>query len=160
MLIQPEQGGKPMKESKISHRQLLKKEDAIAFLESMASSLKSGKVVIERNGQFVSLVTPEIMNMELSARDKKDKNELCIEFSWRKEPFIPDVSPLNITSLEPPEPEEPEEPEEKKAAKEADKADAAAKSSELIIKSGADAPKADASKDDAAKPAHKSPLKK
>lgn len=141
-----------MKENKISHRQLLKKEDAIAFLESMVSSLKAGKVVIERNGQFVSMLAPDIMNMELSAKDKKDKNELCIEFSWRKEPFIPDVAPLNITSEEPPEDEAAEEataPE-----KEAVRADAPAKSPELVINSG-NAP----SKDDPVKTAPKHPLK-
>lgn len=113
-----------MKENKISHRQLVKKEDAIAYLENMAKSMKSGKVVLERNGQFVSLTAPDVMNMEIAAKDKKDKNELLIEFSWRKEPFVPDIAALNISSDEPPEPvEEKEEAsaepaEAKKEAKE------------------------------------------
>jgi amphi-Trp domain-containing protein len=97
-----------MKENKISHRQLVKKDDAIAYLENMIKSLREGKIVIERNGQFVSMTAPDLMNMEISAKDKKDKNELCIELSWRKEPFVPDIAPLNITSEEPPAPIEQE----------------------------------------------------
>lgn len=113
-----------MKESKISHRQLIKKEDAIVYLENMITSLKSGKIVIERNGQFVSLSTPDLMSMELTAKEKKDKNELSIEFSWRKEPFVPDIAQLNISSDEPGEPEEEMEKEETAEAKDAsDKAE-------------------------------------
>lgn len=112
-----------MKESKISHRQLIKKEDAIVYLENMINSLKSDKIVIERNGQFVSMTTPDLMNMELTAKEKKDKNELSIEFSWRKEPFVPDIAPLNISCNEPPESEaetEEEAAESKDAIKKTD----------------------------------------
>ncbi len=128
-----------MKENKISHRQLIKKEDAIAYLENMAGSLKSGKIVIERNGQYVSMTTPELMNMEISAKEKKDKNELSIEFSWRKEPFVPDIAPLNITSEEPPEPEEEAEKEETAEAKDEIKATEPVKTDKTAVDDKLDA---------------------
>jgi len=149
-----------MKENKISHRQLIKKEDAIAYLENMTASLKSGKIVIERNGQYVSMATPDLMNMEISAKEKKDKNELSIELSWRKEPFVPDIAPLTITSEEPPEPEEePEEAAEKKDTAEAKDAPQKAEKTDTPVvaeKPGAGASKSPA---DAAKTAPKGPGK-
>ncbi|MBC2714136.1 MAG: amphi-Trp domain-containing protein [Desulfobacteraceae bacterium] len=100
-----------MKENKINHRQQVNRDDAIAYLESLSQSLKAGKVVIERNGQFVSFITPDFINLELSARKKKDKNEISVELSWRKEPAVTDIAPLNITSKEPPAPESAEKDE-------------------------------------------------
>lgn len=150
-----------MKESKISHRQLIKKEDAIVYLENMITSLKSGKIVIERNGQFVSLSTPDLMSMELTAKGKKDKNELSIEFSWRKEPFVPDIAQLNISSDEPGEPEEEMEKEETAEAKDtSDKAEGK-KTEKTDTPVGAEKPDAGASKSPAhaAKTAPKAPAK-
>ena len=108
----------------------------------MAASLKSGKIVIERNGQYVSMAAPDLMNMEISAKEKKDKNELSIELSWRKEPFVPDIAPLTITSEEPPEPEEEMKKEEIPAAKEApQKTDTGDKATPDTSKSPLDAAK-------------------
>lgn len=107
-----------MKENKINHRQLLKTKDAIAYLETMTKSLKEGRIVIERDGQFVSFNTPDLIHLELSAKDKKEKSEISIELSWRKEPFMSDIAPLSISSIEPPAPEIVEEDKPAEAKKE------------------------------------------
>jgi amphi-Trp domain-containing protein len=90
-----------MKENKISHQQHMKRDDLIVYLENLVTSIKAGKIVIERNGQFVSLTPPGTVNLELQAKTKKDKGELSIEISWRQEVEEPVKSPLNISSSEP-----------------------------------------------------------
>ncbi len=103
-----------MKENKISHQQHMKRDDLVGYLENLVASLKAGKIVIERNGQFVSLTPPGTVNLELQAKTKKDKGELSIEISWRQEVEAPVKAPLTISSNEPEilQPEEtPEESE-------------------------------------------------
>ncbi|MCU0600859.1 MAG: amphi-Trp domain-containing protein [Desulfobacterales bacterium] len=90
-----------MKESKISHNQHMKREDLVSYLENLIASIKTGKIVIERNGRFVSLTPPNSVNLELQAKTKKDKGELSIEISWRQELEEPVKAPLNISSNEP-----------------------------------------------------------
>jgi amphi-Trp domain-containing protein len=90
-----------MKENKISHQQHMKRDDLVGYLENLTSSLKAGKIVIERNGQFVSLTLPSIVNLELQAKTKKDKGELSIEISWRQEVDETVKASLNISSNEP-----------------------------------------------------------
>jgi|GEM_PF-2696515 len=107
-----------MKENKINHRQLLKTKDAIAYLETITRCLKEGRIVIEREGQFVSFNTPDLIHLELSAKDKKEKSEISIELSWRKEPFMSDIAQLSISSIEPPAPESVEENKPAEAKKE------------------------------------------
>jgi amphi-Trp domain-containing protein len=90
-----------MKENKISHQQHMKRDDLVNYLENLAGSIKAGKIVIERNGQFVSLTPPSTVNLELQAKTKKDKGEIFIEISWRQEVEEPVKAPLNISSSEP-----------------------------------------------------------
>jgi amphi-Trp domain-containing protein len=90
-----------MKANKISHHQRMKREDLVCYLEDLTESIRTGKIVIERNGQFVSLMPPDTVSVELAARMKKDKGELSIEISWKKPSDEPGSPPLIISSDEP-----------------------------------------------------------
>jgi len=90
-----------MKASKLSHHQRMKREDLVCCLEDLTESIRTGKIVIERNGQFVSLTPPDTVSVELQAKMKKDKGELSIEISWKKPLEEPVSAPLIISSDEP-----------------------------------------------------------
>jgi amphi-Trp domain-containing protein len=90
-----------MKANKISHHQRMKREDLVCCLEDLTESIRTGKIVIERNGQFVSLTPPDTLSVELAAKMKKDKGELSIEISWKKPSEEPASPPLIISSDEP-----------------------------------------------------------
>lgn len=90
-----------MKANKISHHQRMKREDLVCWLEDLTESLRTGMIVIERDGQFVSLMPPDTVSVELAAKMKKDKGELSIEISWKKPSEQPGSPPLIISSDEP-----------------------------------------------------------
>jgi amphi-Trp domain-containing protein len=90
-----------MKENKINHQQHMKRDDLVTYLEDLIKSMKAGKIVIERNGQFVSLSPPNNVNLEIQAKTKKEKGEISIEISWRQEVEEPVKAPLSISSVEP-----------------------------------------------------------
>ncbi len=90
-----------MKASKINHHQRMKREDLASYLQDLTESIRTGKIVIERNGQFVSLAPPDTVSVELEAKMKKDKGEISIEISWKKSLEEPLAAPLSISSDEP-----------------------------------------------------------
>ncbi len=76
--------------------------DALAYLNQMASSLKDGKLVIEQAGaDFVVLEPAELVQMEVAASSKKDKEKIGIELSWKKILPIDSGADLKISSIEP-----------------------------------------------------------
>ncbi len=78
-------------------------DQAIAYLESIVSSLKEKKVVIQKDDAYVVLTPEDFVSMEIEAEEKKDKQELSIEISWKSAEVMSDVSTshLNISSREP-----------------------------------------------------------
>lgn len=78
-------------------------QSIISYLESIISSLKEGQIVIQNNNSFVSLKPVDDISMELEAEQKKGKEELTIELSWKSEQVITEESEsrLIISSKEP-----------------------------------------------------------
>jgi len=99
-----------VKKDKITHHQKAKREEVIGYLEGLVHSLRSGKIVVEQNGHFVSLTLPEFLEIELEARQKKEKGAITLEISW-KEPEIPGETAKIRISTEEPENSEGEVPE-------------------------------------------------
>lgn len=91
-----------MKEGRIRHQERMKREDLVIYLENIANSIRQGKVVIEREDQFVSFDMPGMVKMELSVKTKKEKGELSLELSWKQEAETQPAAPgLCISSEEP-----------------------------------------------------------
>jgi amphi-Trp domain-containing protein len=105
----------PKKELKV--KMIGELNDVIAQMEAVINSLKEGKVVIQKNNSFISLTPQDQVTLEIEAEQKKDKEELSIELSWRSADIITGDSStgLSISSNEPeiPEEEASEDKEEK-----------------------------------------------
>ncbi|RJP85760.1 MAG: amphi-Trp domain-containing protein [Desulfobacteraceae bacterium] len=104
-----------MKEGRIRHQERMKREDLVSYLENLGDSIRQGKVVIEREDQFVSFDMPGMVKMDLSIKTKKEKGELSLELSWKQEAeALPATPGLRISSEEPviPEPDEDETDDE------------------------------------------------
>lgn len=109
----------PKKELKV--KMIGELNDVIAQMEAIISSLKEGKVVIQKNNSFISLSPQEQVTLEIEAEQKKDKEELSIELSWRSADIITNDNSagLTISSHEPEIPdEESSEGKEEKENKE------------------------------------------
>ncbi len=78
-------------------------EQAISHLESIVSSLKEKKLVIQKDEAYVVLTPEDFVSLEIKAEEKKDKQELSLEISWKTAEVMSEESPsnLNISSKEP-----------------------------------------------------------
>ncbi len=75
----------------------LELRSAISYLEGIASSLKDGKVVVERAQDFVVLEPTHQVQMELDAAAGEEREEITFKLSWEK----PIEYDLRISSVEP-----------------------------------------------------------
>jgi len=90
-----------MNKKSINVKTALKQEAAVSYLEALAKSIKSGKIVVQAGDEFVSLLPSKVMELEVSAARKKGKERLTFELSWVTEvEALGDVG-LLISSVEP-----------------------------------------------------------
>jgi len=75
--------------------------EAVSYLEALISSLKDGKIVIEQGSQFVSLIPAGMIDFEMEARQKNDKEKLSLVFSWCRKSVETEPEVLKISSGEP-----------------------------------------------------------
>ncbi len=87
----------------------------LAFLEDLVASIKEKTVCIQRGEEFITLKPTDTIEMEIEAKQKKGKEKLSIELSWRQE--LPKVEseeaeqPFSVSSKEPEIPAVPAEDE-------------------------------------------------
>ncbi|MBN1150204.1 amphi-Trp domain-containing protein [candidate division WOR-3 bacterium] len=77
-------------------------QNVLEHLESLVNSLKSGKVIIEKNGEIITLVPEGTVSFELEAELKKDKEKIELEIEWKKDGIAEaeENSSFSITSGE------------------------------------------------------------
>jgi amphi-Trp domain-containing protein len=100
-----------MEKTKVSFRQAMESQDAVKLLGGLVESLKAGKIVVEQGEEFISMDPAGKVDVEIEAKQKKDKGELSIELSWKLAEAEEAKDPLKISSKEP-------EPAEKDVAEE------------------------------------------
>ena len=79
--------------------------EIVGHLEALISSLKEGKIVIEQGNQCVSLTPTGMIDFEMEARQKDDKEKISVEFSWFKRSFEVEPEVLKISSRVPASPD-------------------------------------------------------
>jgi amphi-Trp domain-containing protein len=57
--------------------------EVVNYLEDLAASFKAGKIVVEKGDKVVSLNPPKIVNLEIEAKHKKEKEKFSFEISWK-----------------------------------------------------------------------------
>jgi amphi-Trp domain-containing protein len=62
----------------------MSKSEVISFLESIVTSLKEGKIVLEQGKQFVALQPEKLITVEIEANQKMEKGKLSIDLKWQK----------------------------------------------------------------------------
>jgi amphi-Trp domain-containing protein len=75
----------------------LELQKAISYLEEIVSSLKDGKVVVERAQDFVVLEPTHQVQMELEVAAEEEHEKIKVKLSWEK----PIEYDLKISSIEP-----------------------------------------------------------
>jgi amphi-Trp domain-containing protein len=89
------------KKQSVEFRRTMETSQLISYLEALADSLKSGRVVLEQADRFVSLAPPSFLEVEVSATQKEDKAKFSMEFSWKRTTEKTGEEELRISSSEP-----------------------------------------------------------
>jgi amphi-Trp domain-containing protein len=103
-----------MKKNEISVKKSLEVEALAAVLNELAASLRAGTVCVEREGQFVTLIPAEVVDLELEAVRKKNKSKLSLELTWRDVVAHDELEAAFTISSQEPEPVAEEAPAEEK----------------------------------------------
>jgi amphi-Trp domain-containing protein len=90
-----------MKKDKITQHEKAERQEVAGYLEALLNSLRNGKIVVEQNGNFISLHLPEILEIEIEARQKKEKSSFTIEISWKEPETYDEKTKIKISSEEP-----------------------------------------------------------
>ena len=101
------------KKNEVKIKKTMDQAAAMELLGNLKESMNNGTLCIEYESNFVTLKPTEFVKVEIEATQKKDKQKLSIEFSWKDKPKeTKPVSELKISSSEPEVPEEPAKDEE------------------------------------------------
>jgi amphi-Trp domain-containing protein len=101
-----------MKKNEVSVKGVMSAEGVSSALNDLIRSMNEGKICIEHNEDFVTLLPADQIDFEIKAAVKKGKQKVEIELSWRE--VLPEEevgSSLKISSTEPELPPEPAEEE-------------------------------------------------
>lgn len=71
---------------KVEIEQYVETKEAIKYLEDLVKGLKSGTIVIQHGEESVTLTPPDMVELELEAKQKKDKSKFVLELSWKSLP--------------------------------------------------------------------------
>lgn len=71
-----------MEKQKLEVKMMLPYEEAVEYLESFLASLKSGRVVIRKDDEVVSMEPAEQLHLTIGAKTKKGRHKFSFEASW------------------------------------------------------------------------------
>ncbi|GEM_PF-462926 len=146
-----------MQKEKLEVKLSLSYKEAIAYIEDLLKSLNSGKIIVQKDDDFVAMSPPEQVMVELGAKVKKGKHKFSFEMAWAA---LESGGCVKITDKEPEA--RPDVPAKKEDTVPATKKTASVVAKETAPPAKKAAPKKPAAKKTAAKKAaaKKSPAKK
>lgn len=120
-----------MGKSGMEFKSTMDKEQVAVLLEDLARSIRKGTVCAQQDPEFLTLSPTEIIEVEFEAGQKKGKEKIGLELSWRLEMPVEETvgASFKISAKEPeakPAPKcdpikAPAKPEDKAADKPCDK---------------------------------------
>ena len=90
-----------MGEQSIELKKVMELPNVVEYLEALVEGLKAGKVVVEKGGKYISLNPPSVMEVEIEAKQKKDKAKFALELSWKSGTIQSVQEAIKISSEEP-----------------------------------------------------------
>jgi len=87
-----------MDKDKIEMKTLMESAAVAEYLTQLAEGFKSGVIVVEKDGESLTLNPTETAEVEVEARVKKDKARFSLEVSWRTAQAMDEPSSLKISA--------------------------------------------------------------
>lgn len=91
-----------MKKNEVTIKCKQEADATASMLSDLASSFKNGKVVIQKGPSFVTLRPAGQIEVEIEAVEKKGKQKIEIQLSWKEEILLEDPeAEITISAEEP-----------------------------------------------------------
>lgn len=90
-----------MGEKSIELKKVMDLNNVVEYLEALAQGLRAGKVVVEKAGKYLSLNPPSVLEVEIEAKQKKEKAKFTLELSWKSGELQEVEESIKISSIEP-----------------------------------------------------------
>ena len=91
-----------MKKNEVSIKSKLEADAAASMLSDLASRFKEGKVVIQKGSSYVTLRPVGQIELEIEAVEKKGKQKIEIQLSWKEDILLEtQESGIKISAEEP-----------------------------------------------------------
>lgn len=90
-----------MSDQSIELKKVMELTHVVDYLEALVEGLKAGKVVVEKGGKYISLNPPSVMEVEIEAKQKKEKAKFALELSWKSGADQSVQEAITISSEEP-----------------------------------------------------------
>ena len=71
--------------NKLKVEGIMELSQALAYLEQVVASLKQGAIAIEAGEETITLSPENVVEFEMEASQKKDKEKFALEISWKKD---------------------------------------------------------------------------
>ncbi|MFO7816574.1 MAG: amphi-Trp domain-containing protein [Thermodesulfobacteriota bacterium] len=114
--------------NKIQNKAAMTLNEAISYLEELSKGFKQGKIVVQQGEEFITLLPPENVQVEVEAKQKHSKEKFSLELSWVPMGTADSEEQIKITQTEPEPKEKPDKSCDTAAQPEtAEKQEAAAK---------------------------------
>jgi amphi-Trp domain-containing protein len=87
-----------MSENDVSFKRLVEISEAVSYLEALAMSLRTGRIVVEHGETALDLDPPPVVTLEIEAKQRKDKAKFGFEIKWKNTPNKDSDKSLTISS--------------------------------------------------------------
>ena len=87
-----------MEKQKIEVKRFVSYEEAVGYLEDLVKCFKERKIIVQQGDQSLTLLPAESVELEVEAKQKKDKSKVSLEISWVGGPAEEEGDVLTISS--------------------------------------------------------------
>lgn len=74
-----------MSKKKLKIEGLMDLTQAAEYVESVLTSIREGSLNVEKSGEQITLTPQSTVSFEMSLSQKKEKEKICIEISWKRD---------------------------------------------------------------------------
>ncbi|MFW5490352.1 MAG: amphi-Trp domain-containing protein [Desulfovibrio sp.] len=74
-----------MSKKKLKIEGLMDLSQAAEYVESVLTSIREGSLNVEKSGEQITLTPQSTVSFEMSLSQKKEKEKICIEISWKRD---------------------------------------------------------------------------
>ena len=87
-----------MEKRKVSLEQCMPYKDVVEYLRGFMAGFEKGAILVEKDGECLSLVPTDNVNVEIDAKMKGNKQSFSLEVSWET-PISAESSAFNVAPM-------------------------------------------------------------